>query len=204
MGVLLLGMAIESHAALVIKDLSAVGDGMLTYDSDTSLSWLDLTATAGQSYNKIMAGYGGFTTDLGFRYATGDEVGGLFAAAGVAQTGWVWGYWNYNNPGYLANTSLVSLLGITYPFDGLSTYSFGLTENITQGVQSNHAYAVVGYNNHADYVASIANGTIDDSMDSPYVGSFLVKDVSNVPILGAAWLFVTGIAGLLVTRIRRS
>jgi hypothetical protein len=188
LAVFLFGVAAEAGAALSSKDLTTTGDGQLTYDSDTGLSWLDLTATVGQSYNQILAGYGGFTTVLGFRYATADEVGRLFSNAGVTQTNWVWGYWNFNNPGYLANSSLVSLLGITYPFDGLSTYGFGLTGSNTLGAQGYHDYAIVGYNNHADYVALQAIGTINDSTKSPNVGSFLVKDITVNPEHKFRWV----------------
>jgi len=191
------------NASLSSQDLSAPGDGQLTYDSVTGLSWLDLTATVEQSYNQIMAGYGGFTTDHGFRYATVDEVGRLFSDAEVVQTDWVWGYWNFNNPGYLANSSLVSLLGITYPFDGLSTYSFGLTGSNTLGAQDSHDYAMVGYNNHADYIASLAIGTINDSTNSPNVGSFLVRDVSSIPVPSAVWLFSTGLFGFIKLNRRK-
>ncbi|OAI21312.1 hypothetical protein A1359_19395 [Methylomonas lenta] len=196
-GAILLGITVESHASLVSNDLLGSGDGLLTYDSDTKLSWLDLTATVGQSYNQIMAGFGGYTSNQGFRYATENEVAELFSDAGVSQTSWVWGYWNYNNPGYVANSTLVSLLGITYPFDGLSTYSIGLTGSNTFGTQDSHDYAMVGYNNHADYIASLAIGTLENSTNSSNVGSFLVKDVSNVPIPGAAWLFGSVLVGLV-------
>lgn len=195
----LLSMVIttNANANLISVDLSKTGDSLLTYDTSTGLEWLDLTLTKGVSYNEVLSGFDGFTTSQGFRYATVNEVSGLFSNAGVAQTSWVWGYWNFNNPGYLANSSLVSLLGLTYPFDGLSTYSFGLNESNTLGGQGSHDYAMVGYNNHADYVASLAIGTLNDSTNSPNVGSFLVRDVSTVPVPSAIWMFLTGFVGLL-------
>ena len=50
------------------------GDQLITYDTETNLQWLNLTATANRSRNEVLAGFGGFTTTYGFRYATGAEV----------------------------------------------------------------------------------------------------------------------------------
>ena len=61
------------------------GDQLITYDTETNLQWLNLTATANRSRNEVLAGFGGFTTTYGFRYATGAEVGELFRHAGVSK-----------------------------------------------------------------------------------------------------------------------
>lgn len=193
----------DANAGLVSQDLTTAGDNLITYDSDTGFSWLDLTTTAGRSYDEVAGGYGGFTTALGFRYATGDEVGRLFSDAGVAQTNWVWGYWNFGNPNYLSNVALVSVLGVTYPFDGLSTYTFGLTGSTTLSTLGSHDYAYVGYNNHADYIALQAGGAMNNS-DSLYdVGSFLVKDATTVSLPATVWLLGSGLAGFLGFGTRR-
>ncbi len=72
-----------AHATLTAADLNAVGDGLLTQDSDSGLEWLDLTLTDGLSVSQILAGAGGWVA-LGFRHATESEVCGLFTAGGVA------------------------------------------------------------------------------------------------------------------------
>jgi hypothetical protein len=61
------------------------GDQLITYDTETNLQWLNLTATANRSRNEVLAGFGGFTTTYGFRYATGNEVGNLFRHAGISK-----------------------------------------------------------------------------------------------------------------------
>jgi hypothetical protein len=61
------------------------GDQLITYDTDTNLQWLNLTATANRSVNEVLAGFGGFTTTYGFRYATGGEVGSLLQHAGISK-----------------------------------------------------------------------------------------------------------------------
>ena len=204
-GLLTFGVDKVASATLISQDLKSAGDGLLTFDNGTGLSWLDLTATAGISYNDVQAGYGGYTTTLGFRYATGNEVGKLFSDAGVVQTGWVWGYWNYGSPNYLANVTLASQIGITYPFDGLSTYSIGLTSDSILNAPGlgYHDYALVGYNNHADYVALQTVGSIYDTTSSPSVGSFLIKDPttsSPTPEPATMLLLGTGFAALASAR----
>lgn len=72
--------------ALIQQDLvPASGDQLLTFDSDTNLQWLNLTVTAGRSYNEVMGGFGGFTTTHGFRYADGAEIGELCSHAGITK-----------------------------------------------------------------------------------------------------------------------
>ena len=72
-GVLLLSAVLTSTASpLVQRDLLAPGDGLLTYDPMTGAEWLDMTATAGMSYNQVRAS--DFYTKYGFKHADGDKV----------------------------------------------------------------------------------------------------------------------------------
>lgn len=72
-----------SATTLMSADLNAAGDGLLTVDSATSLQWLDLTATVGQSRADVL---GGSYAAQGFRYATQDEVLKLWQDAGSTVT----------------------------------------------------------------------------------------------------------------------
>lgn len=71
-GLFLIGIAGTAGATLISKDLSSPGDGQLTYDSDTGLSWLNVSNTATHNYNEILSGFGGYITDgaLGTLQAT--------------------------------------------------------------------------------------------------------------------------------------
>lgn len=105
-------MCVPGRAELLEIDLvPGSGDGLLTLDTDTGLEWLDLTATsdpAGQSYNAVAAGFGGFTTEQGFRFATVSEVLILFDNAGVIalNTGFV-------SANFAPVSQLIGLLGCT-------------------------------------------------------------------------------------------
>lgn len=69
------------HAVTLLSaDLNAAGDGLLTRDTATSLEWLDLTATVGQSRADVLAGS---YVAHGFRYATKDEVIRLWEDGGA-------------------------------------------------------------------------------------------------------------------------
>ncbi|WHZ24956.1 MAG: hypothetical protein OJF47_004068 [Nitrospira sp.] len=72
--------------ALIQQDLiPGSGDQLLTYDTDTNLQWLNLTATAGRSYNEVMGGFGGFTTTHGFHYADGAQISDLRLHANITK-----------------------------------------------------------------------------------------------------------------------
>jgi hypothetical protein len=71
------GTAFSARAALPLEDRGAT-----TYDPNTGLEWLDLSFTAGRSYDEVAGGWGGYTTSGGYRFATRNEVIGLFAAFG--------------------------------------------------------------------------------------------------------------------------
>lgn len=85
-----------------------VDQGTTTYDPNTGLEWLDLNLTAGQSYNTILAGWNGYTTTQGYRFATKDEILALYADAGATDI-------NSTPSGNVAQADLLlSLLGTTY------------------------------------------------------------------------------------------
>ncbi len=72
--------------ALIQQDLvPGSGDQLLTFDTDTNLQWLNLTVTAGRSFNEVMGGFGGFTTTHGFQYADGGQISTLCSHAGITK-----------------------------------------------------------------------------------------------------------------------
>ena len=83
--VLLLIKATPAEAALYLTGDSQFGPNSITVDTSTDLGWLNLRETAGLSYEQVSTELGG--TFSGFRYATQQEVLGLFSSAGIPLSG---------------------------------------------------------------------------------------------------------------------
>jgi hypothetical protein len=64
-------------ADIITTDLFEPGDQLLTADTVSGLEWLDLTQSAGLSFDAVTGGAGGWT-DLGFSHATNSEIRDLF------------------------------------------------------------------------------------------------------------------------------
>jgi hypothetical protein len=73
----------NARASLISVDGWAPGDGRLTTDTESGLTWLDLPATTGKSYNDIFVNDFGGLLELGFRAPTIQEVATLFYHAGA-------------------------------------------------------------------------------------------------------------------------
>lgn len=72
-----------AFGSLVQYDLATPDDGLLTLDTNTGLEWLHLPLTFGHSFNEVATGYGGYTTQYGFRVASQQAVRQLFADVGA-------------------------------------------------------------------------------------------------------------------------
>ena len=70
--------------ALEERDLATSSDGLITFDAETGLEWLDPTVTTGLSYSDVQAGTGNTWLADGWRYATKQEVCGVTAKLGFA------------------------------------------------------------------------------------------------------------------------
>jgi hypothetical protein len=71
-------LAPRASAALVVRDWSTPGDGLLTLDTVTGLEWLDFSVSLGRAPLAAVATY------PGFRMAYREEVEGLLMSAGIA------------------------------------------------------------------------------------------------------------------------
>ncbi len=191
-----LSLAGTANASLTSQDLSTPGDGQLTYDSDTGLSWLNISNTTTHSYNEIISGFGGFATDKGFRYATGKEVGVLLANYGITQ---IPSGTYASGGGHAEVTSLMtSYLGVTWA-NYNSRAIVGITADIGLGAQTpSHHYAYIYSNDYGQWTANQDWGQVDDNYaGAPVTGyqisSFMVK---AVPVPAAVWLFSSGLLTL--------
>ena len=105
---------------LVVEDLLAPGDGLITLDTATGLRWLDVTATKGLSYNQAEASV--YVTDYGFRHATYWEVRNLLESEGLILASRY--YWN---PNALALVNLMG--GFTWAWEFTGWTDYGLPDH---------------------------------------------------------------------------
>ena len=70
------------NAAIISADWQSTGDNLITQDTASGLEWLDLTVTAGMSYNEVSAQLGTGGAFDGWVYATVAQVEGLWTAFG--------------------------------------------------------------------------------------------------------------------------
>jgi hypothetical protein len=190
LGAMLTISSATAQAALISQDLVAPGDGLITLDTATGKQWLDLTLTDGQSYDAVTAGFGGYTTTKGFSFANTNQVATLYTDAGIP---------NITNsiiPADVPGVSLLlSLMGCTnYCATGadlaegwadLPVFSTTLTDLpfIQLDVAGARALAA-------------GAGPAPKSLTSGDVGSYLVRDVAQVPEPGIIALFSLGLVGL--------
>lgn len=183
-------LATPAGAVLIAQDLSAPGDELLTLDSDTNLQWLDLTETAGLSYDDIIGGAGGYLA-AGFSFATTTQVATLWADAGIVDT---------SGTPIVGNRAaadlLLSLLGCTSGCGSGSDAQQGQAEFDPVQADLNGPYILLGGGGTA---AANINPGFSQARDfsSPTLGNFLVRPVPE-PSTG---LLVGG--GLLVLGFSR-
>src|ERR1035441_6731449 len=88
------------------------GLNSLTIDTGTGLGWLNLAASAGLSYQQVLADTQPGGSFSGFRVATAPEVLNLYTSAGIPCTG----YYPLSTPPIL---TLISLIGASGTINGL-------------------------------------------------------------------------------------
>jgi hypothetical protein len=197
----------KAEAVFIELDVLAPGDLLATHDTVQNVVWLDLTLTVGLSYDDILAGAGGWV-GMGWRFATGEEVCGLFAQVNSVQTqqpscprprrtiNWAPGE---GDPGEVE--ALMDLLGVTGQEVGIGDVTIGFYDDGTPGiVGSGSLFQAYSPGHNGQTLA------LDDFLTSDFTfhdqASFLVKRFF-VPEPSAALLLALGVAGLRVMRARR-
>jgi len=194
--ILLVALTTSAHAALIQHDWETVNDTALTYDTTTGLEWLDITVTAGLSYNEVAAELGTGGAYEGFSFASKQQVLNLLTAVDLQEIP--------NVPEYLGGEdqiqTLLSSWGVTWNL-GTGERTEFLTSN-TEGLASGEHWtgrmfwlAVGDTGVTAEYLAR------DDNYSNLTIGSALVRAASPVPVPAAVWLFGSGLIVLFgITR----
>ena len=184
------------NAAIISTDWHTSGDKLITTDTESGLNWLDLTETNGLSYNYVSSQLGVGGQFEGFRFATTDEAVAL------------WANWSVNladgAPSSAAGLDLnvqaaAGILGnihceldcTYYPSGvfGLTAEEYGDTYHVQLGayVYTTDTTTTTAYWNATSHIQSNLASNVA-------TGSYLV---TTVPVPAAAWLFGSGLLGLI-------
>ena len=196
---MLLALSANVSASVVSADWNTANDGLITNDTVTGLNWLDLTETNGLSYNYVSSQLGAGGDYEGFRYATNDEVVGLWTN--------FWYNLSYNTPEQITNggspeglINATNLLGNTVN-EFNSDYQHGVVGFTSDTlIAGSHTRLGVYQLGSYMYINDVVDG-LQYADDTAYLynASYLVEDESyvpsTVPVPAAAWLFGSALLG---------
>jgi len=203
----LLGAVCACLTVISVNANAAIIDNT-TYTTDTAsgLDWLDLTETVGRTYDDISSKFGSGQEFDGWRYATLLEVTSFWNAFG--------GNDSYYNTVSTQNNGLTDTVSPLWGYtncdvatcDSGLRYSWAITAN-TLTVSGTHGSVFLSdYAVDTDEV-KLTFGAINDTASSINIGHALVRGeaLSAVPVPAAAWLFGSGLLGLIgVARRKKS
>lgn len=197
------GMAIGTIlSVLSIGSVQAtlIDNGDWTTDDVTSLDWLDLTATVGQTYDEALTG------NVGWRYATNAEVEGLFGTAFEGYyPNWSGGtdisaisqaapYAGHEND----VTKFQNLFGINPYFGNDFTLGFYIDESSTLRAMGTSEFFIAAGDSRIigiDYVGEDYSNHVS-SFGHDAFGTYLVRDTVSVVEPNSFALMFFGLAGL--------
>lgn len=170
-------LSTSTSAELVAVDFKDPGDKLLTLDTQSRLEWLDITETAGLSYNQMLPLIAPGGKFEGFRPASSAEVSGLFAAAGITEI--------YVSAiiGELEEVQvLLDLIGTTLDLPGVKRTAF-LTIDTEDLPPGEHWMARTLWIPDGQTAATVRYEGVDDTYGASPTGTALVR-VSTLPMDG--------------------
>ena len=192
-----------ASAVLVERDLFSAGDNLLTFDTATNLEWLDVDQTLGLSFNQVTVNVGGWL-DLGFVYASIDQVSTLYSNAGVTD--------QTNTPvssNFAGASELLVKLGCTgfcsqanSPFQQGLTFDGGSVIFGQRGVPFVQTFLNASMARAFCVSAGNDCGVTGDGARSS-IGSYLIREASALPEPATIALFGLGLVGLGLAAGRR-
>jgi len=185
-----LALSTNLNAELISVDWHSAGDNLITRDTVSGLDWLDLTETAGLSYNYVQSQLGAGGAYEGMRYAYYAEVIGLITQFGLP----IGSFEVFSPERDLTNiTNAVDYIGDTYaPSPGY--YGFSAVYN---GVNRIWAYDSEYWSTTRISTEQYVFG-MEPDWGYWQTGHFIVnsENQSPIPVPPAVWLFSSGLIGL--------
>ena len=178
------------HSALIHND-----DFGYTADTESSLDWRDMRITDGFSYDEVVTKMGSGNL-VGWRFATSAEFDTLMLHSNGGP--YVEGS---SNSTFTAMESLIGLFGSTYAENSFA-YAVGFVDSAGQSVAHARQFGYLAYADPSlseGYIRPDSETTWDKDFDEShqFVGSFVVRTSSVVPVPAAVWLFGSGLIGLV-------
>ena len=192
----------SSYSAIVSLDWKTPGDNLITRDTDSGMEWLDVNVSLGRSFLEVSSQLGIGGDYEGFRYTNKLELDAFFdhivqiAGNDITLT--------RNDIGSVGSAidSYIEMLGTTGDGLGFLGEVAGLTS--IPGVGSD-VQAITIQDSQRFNGPRFSNSSVGKATRSSTRGSWLVRDVpSPIPIPAAAWLFGTGLLGLISVGRRKA
>lgn len=201
------------NGAIISIDFQTPGDDLITQDTSSGLEWLDLTVTAQRSYNDISSEFDASGELEGWRYATEVEISSFFDAFGGDSN--FYNGWSIENNGLFDAVSQLwgNVQCVTDPYS-CNQPGQGISKFIYEGNFDTTGKANLGFISDTCTLCAISTDFYDgvDTLNryvegywwDPVAGHALVRDISEVPLPAAAWLFGSGFFGLIGVARRRN
>jgi hypothetical protein len=203
-------LSLPARASSILVD-----QGSVTYDPATRLQWLDLTKTMGLSYDEVANNVNSNYVRDGWRFATQEQLEQMYRDAGLPVASNPDGTVNIvlagnaSQPGYATLEhdafTLGSELGWTHIGGGISFPSYDTTglfdvtnphNPFTAGVSTLSVFAYLGNGPDSQLDVTEYFDTVNKGLSIRNVGSFLVEDISAVPVPGQATTLAAILLGL--------
>jgi hypothetical protein len=186
----LLLTGLPAKANLIEATDPCFGVNSLTVDTMTGLAWLDLTASAGLSYQQVLADTQPGGIFSGFRFATAPEILNLYTSAGIPGTG----YYPLSTPSILTLISLIGASGTINGQPGMIGLSATAASFDSQYAPAIYATGVSGIQEYWVNGGGYNSGGTSYGVTTSYpeLGSWLV---SSVPESSDASIYVLAAAG---------
>ncbi len=163
--------------------------GSITYDDVSGLGWLDTTTFVGQSYNQVESQMRAGALYDGYRHATKLEVGEIFIQLDLP--------FGYNGSPLSGVDTLIDLFGDT------ATAAVDVSGVFGMSAPDSNSTATYGAAFHRLNIGTsevIFIGGFGRTQTDSAVGHWVVIDnyqPTVVPVPAAAWLFGSGLIGLI-------
>jgi len=212
LGIAAIGLSATPAAAILIDQ------GATTLDTDQNLVWLDVTESAGRSYNNVVGQFGAGGDFAGYRHATLTEVTNLITNAGLIP------YQSYNPASPAEASTFLQLIHLFGPtrvdndpgaISGERAQVVGLFDDLnpTNGFVG---FGAISYDSQTFSTGQPSWGAIEVQADRHNVGPatnpgvnghWLVRDPSSavtIPEPTSIALLATGFIGIGIARRRRT